>query len=505
MRVLFLLLVVFSLEAAPKKVVASQESSLLSSLDKNSVADHLALHKLYPDTPEGKEALRRAWKLLGGEQTPLALPPVEIGQMISLVTNSGIKKEMHLTLPQIEAIEALSKNLAHTKLKGHRAKTRAEVLLLAPEEIDIARALLLFQFDDDELAPQKVRAYEATIDLMALQIRARLKPESSAAEKIEQINHFIFHEMGFRFPPHSLYAKNIDAYTFLSSVLDSRRGVCLGVSILYMACAQRLDLKLESITPPGHIFLRYKNGDDLINIETTSRGIHMDSSLYLGLGTRELQVRNLKEVVGMAFVNEASVAWQNKDYLQSVALYEKAQPFLENDPLLNLLLGINYLFIDKKSEGKKLLKAVCGKTFPGEVAPDTIAEDFLRGKVDVEGIKRSFLHVEGRDSILAKKMELEETLRRYPHFRMGLLQLSTCYLQLGRVREAQIPLQIYHKIDPTNPTVEYYLTLIALEQHDYNLAWKHLELTEKVTSKVDHHPAALKETHLTLLKLAPTH
>ena len=74
----------------------------------------------------------------------------------------------------------------------------------------------------------------------------------------------------FRFPPHSLYAKDIDVYTFLPSVLDSRRGVCLGVSILYLCLAQRLDLPLEAMTPPGHIYVRY--GEDL-NIETTARGI----------------------------------------------------------------------------------------------------------------------------------------------------------------------------------------------------------------------------------------
>src|SRR5665647_1570782 len=105
---------------------------------------------------------------------------------------------------------------------------------------------------------------------MALQILARLPPKASPQQKILKINELIFDEMRFRFPPHSLYAKDIDVYTFLPSVLDSHRGVCLGVSILYLCIAQRLDLNLEMITPPGHIYVRYRTTDQTINIETTA-------------------------------------------------------------------------------------------------------------------------------------------------------------------------------------------------------------------------------------------
>ena len=148
------------------------------------------------------------------------------------------------------------------------------------------------------------------IDLMALQIRSTLSPNSKPEEKIDAINRFIFEELGFRFPPHSCYATNVDLYTFLPSVLDSRRGVCLGVSILYICIAQRLSLPLEMITPPGHIYVRYKNGEKEINIETTARGIHLEVlETYLAINTRSLQQRNVKEVIGLSHFNQASVYW----------------------------------------------------------------------------------------------------------------------------------------------------------------------------------------------------
>jgi hypothetical protein len=53
---------------------------------------------------------------------------------------------------------------------------------------------------------------------MALQIKKRIASNASHEELIEQINRFIFQEMGFRFPPHAIHVKDIDLYTFLGGM-----------------------------------------------------------------------------------------------------------------------------------------------------------------------------------------------------------------------------------------------------------------------------------------------
>jgi regulator of sirC expression with transglutaminase-like and TPR domain len=111
---------------------------------------------------------------------------------------------------------------------------------------------------------------------MALQILARLPENASSEEMIRVMNEMLFNEMRFRFPPQSLGIKEVDLYTVLPSVLDSRRGVCLGVSIIYLCLAQRLDLNLEVITPPGHIYVRYVDPKTL-EFET----YHFPLSLFL--------------------------------------------------------------------------------------------------------------------------------------------------------------------------------------------------------------------------------
>jgi len=502
-KIIPLLLISFSLFAT------SNIRSLYNSLDPYSLTQYMAFYELYPDTREGKEALSHVWQLL--RQNPnqqnmprFLLPKFDIQAIVSLVTRQPFDPPVKLADQEMKAVESLCSHFHNRKLKGASVWTQEEVLALPPEEVDLCRGLLIEQFADAENPKQEIRQYEASLDLMALQILARLPKKATSMEKVKEINRYIFQEMQFRFPPHSLYAKDIDVYTFLPSVLDSRQGVCLGVSILYLCLAQRLDLPLEIITPPGHIYVRYHEGDTLVNIETTARGINPPNETYLGINTRKLQQRNIKEVIGMAFVNQASVFWGKGEFDTCVNLYEKALPYLTEDKLIHLLLGMNYLFVGRKKEGDALLKPLNHYVFDHAVSEDTLATDYLEGKVSAEGLKSIFLPVdETRESIKSKQKELENLLKKYPNFRAGIMQLAVSYLQLGRLGKAREVLNRYHKIDPTDPTVEYYLSIVCAERRDFNAAWKYLKEAEEITAKRDHYPMALRGLRAKLRTLCP--
>ncbi len=471
--------------------------SLYNTLDPLSISQHLTFYELYPDSTEGRTALSCALKLLNStnlslDSQEIHLPKLDIQAIISLVTRQAFDPPVQLSEEQFCFIDKISAHLYNRKLKGSTVWSKEEVLKLPSEEIDLSRGLLIDQFAASPNAKDQIRQYEASLDLMALQIQARLSPNATHHDKLKEINQFVFHEMQFRFPPHSIYAKDIDLYTFLPSVIDSRQGVCLGVSILYLCLGQRLDLPLEVITPPGHIFLRYRDLDTIVNIETTARGINLASESYLGINTRKLQMRTIKEVIGMAFQNQAAVFWGKGDYKTTVDLYEKALPYLEDDPLLKMFLGLNYLFVGKHAQGTKLLKEIQGMTFEEAISQETLPDDYLNKKVDIDGIKAVFLPVdETRESILKKQKELQAILFRYPSYRAGLLMLATTWMQLGRGSEALEVLQKYHKIDPNNSIVEYYLAISCSQRLDYNQAWAFLKNAEKITLAREHYPKAL--------------
>lgn len=497
-------LMITSLNGAP-----SNPKTLYSKIDPLSITQHLALYEIYPDTPEGKKALQKACELLTQRNSsdlkaPIQIPSTAINALIDLINKHPDTATPTLSENELQTIETLANHLPNRFLKGHSVTSIEALIQLPTEEIDLARGLFLSQLGEGAESLQQIRSYEATIDLMALQILAKLPAKATSADKIRIINHLIFHEMGFRFPPHSQYAKDIDLYTFLPSVLDSRQGVCLGVSILYLSLAQRLKLPLEAITPPGHIYVRSREGDSVINIETTARGIHIDSEDYLGLDTRSLHLRDIKEVIGLAHINQASLFWKEQQYDKALACYEKAAPFVPNDKMISELAAWNYVFTGHIDKGKKLLESLRGYIPDYAITSGTIIDDFLDGKVDVDGVKTVFLSVdETRESILKKRDALELTVKKFPEFREGWLNLGITWLQLHRTKEALAILEKYHTLHKNDPSAEYYLAAISAQRFYYDRAWEHLRHAEKITSERNHHPKALKMLRQQLGSIAP--
>lgn len=479
----------------------NQIRTLYNSLDPLSLSQHLAFYELYPQSTEGQKALMDMKNLMGDFNGFPDLRPALRG-MVALVNKAEEGEIPLLSEGELQVMERIGRSLHNRRLKGHTAVTEEEVLSLPSEEVDLARGLFLSEMGPDNM--QKIRSYEAYLDLMAIQIRARLPHNATLHHKVEAMNHFIFYEMGFRFPPHSLYAKDIDLYTFLPSVLDSRRGVCLGVSILYIALAQRLELPLEMVTPPGHIYVRVRDGNNLINIETTARGIHLDSEVYLGVDTRALKTRNVKEVIGLAHFNQASLFWQKMDPQKALQTYTKALPYMQDDPLLKELMGYNYLFTGQIEKGRACLREICNLIPDEIVSLNPVPVDYLNGSIDVEGLKTLFQPVdENRSSITLKKNQLEALMQKYPLFRAGWFQLGVTYLQLNRTKEAVQALKQYHALFQDDATAEYYLSALYLERLDYPQAWIHLRQAEKLTTARNHFPKALKDLRHELSLLYP--
>lgn len=504
--ILFFLFLFHILEAtSPEKIKV-----IFNSIDPHSVPKHLAFYQLYPDSPEGMKALRHVWNLLSpfskknysaGRELP-QLIPVDI--LVSLIQKNSEQTQVLLQDSELWAMEELARFLPNRKLEGYYVTSEEEVLALSNEEVDLARGLFLSQFKDDPDAKRKIRSYEAMLDLMALQILSKIPLSAPPKVKISALNSLIFEEMGFRFPPHSLFAKDIDLYTFLPSVLDSRKGVCLGVSILYLCLAQRLDLNLELITPPGHIYVRYNNGKSVINIETTARGIDLKDEVYLGVGTKSLQQRTIKEVIGLTHFNHASLYWQQNNPEKAIESYKRAEVYIPHDMLLKELLAYNYLLSGEQEKAFLLLEEVKDHIPDYALCKETLAEDLLKGNADASCIKALFMNIdENRNSILKKKETLEECLQKFPDFRSGYFALAATWLQLHRIGEALPLLRKYHMIKQDDPTACYYLSMINAQRYNYNEAWDYLKKAEEISIKQNHFPKALKEARKSLRQLNP--
>lgn len=478
---------------------------LYSSLDPSSISQQLAFYDLYPNHPYGNKALQDAWALLS-VNNPQFTNSTVFSSSVVYALNALLNKQNDQELPVLDEallreLEVFTQDLPHRKLKGHSCISEEAVLLLGPEQIDLSRGLFLSELGSDL---RKIRTYETLLDLMAIQVMARLPAKAGPEEKILAINHLIFEEMGFRFPPNSISTKDIDIFTHLPSVLDSHRGVCLGVSVVYICLAQRLDLKLEMITPPGHIYIRYNDGKKVINIETTARGIHLDSDHYLSVDTHALQQRNIKEVIGLVHFNQAAVYWQQQEFEKAKQAYLRAQPYLKHDFLLKELMGYIYLLTGNVTEGESLLNEVKDHIPAHALTKNYLAEDYFAGRLDIDCLKVVYTQPEEhRTSLLNQKKALESVLNKYPKFRTALMQLGLIWIKLHRYGEALDIFKQYYAIDPSEPELNYYLAILYGHQQDYPNAWKHLREAEAFTHAKGYHPKILRDTRRELLLECP--
>lgn len=492
-------------------ILALALSSLYYSLNPTSIREHLAFAELYPEEKEGMRAKEKAIVLLTKHaprgtlvDTSFRIPELSLPGLLSLTHLYPEQEFAPLSDSQKSLMNSLCNYFPNRRLKGFYVTTPEALDALPAEEIDLARALLLIEYAGDEKKAEKIANYEMALDFMALEVLAKLDHRATDLEKVRAMNEYIFHDLKFRFPPHSLHAKNIDEYTFLPSVMDNRLGVCLGVSILYLSISQRIGLPLEIVTPPGHIYVRYNDGEKKTVIETTARGISMPEDVYLSVNTKSLELRNIKEVVGFAFFNQAAVSLHRQKFKQARDRYAIAKRFIKDDHLLDKLYGITLIITGNEKEGRKQLEAARAHPSSHDLFQGNLIDEYLSGNLSTEALSGIFSEVDDtRESILKKKEELKQFSKKNPKSTELIFALATCYLQLNRPKEAMEYLKRYTHLEKNNPTVYYYLSILASERYDYPGAWHYLELCSSLCEKQGHKPKALSQLAHRLGRIFP--
>lgn len=167
--------------------------------------------------------------------------------------------------------------LANAGKAGIYVKSLDQVLRLQEDDIDLATAVLIASEYWSDIVHG--RRYLERLDAMALEIQRRLRQQGLPTDfrAIPVINDYLFNELGYRTISHANDPNDL----FLHSVMDRRQGYCLSLSVLYLALAERLGLKVYGVVVPGHFFVRYDGGRVRFNIETTSNGASPPDDHYM--------------------------------------------------------------------------------------------------------------------------------------------------------------------------------------------------------------------------------
>jgi len=250
----------------------------------------------------------------------------------------------------------LTTTLAHTPTlaqlcdynpQGLGATTLEEVLALPDEEIDLATAIMILHREWDP-------SFDATgsleeIERMAVELEMQISSEDNPERVVSLINQYLFEESTYSATDPGLM-KDLEL-SALPYVIENRKGTCLGLSLIYLALAERLGLPFYGVAAPGHIFVRYDDGRRRINIETTDKGKRNEDSdyendfmLHPTYTDHNFYLRNLlkREVIGF-FANSLGIAYHKKGmYDEAIVEYERALEINPNHALVYHNLGSSY-------------------------------------------------------------------------------------------------------------------------------------------------------------------
>ena len=138
-----------------------------------------------------------------------------------------------------------------------RARERFTALVSGPEEdLDLAEAVLLIA--QEEQPDLDVAHYLKRLDQLADAVRTELPPSPTHNDTLKCLNTHLFIKEGLRGNTGEYYDPR---NSFLNEVLETKAGIPITLSVIYMEVGRRLGLALVGIGFPGHFLVKYSGPD----------------------------------------------------------------------------------------------------------------------------------------------------------------------------------------------------------------------------------------------------
>lgn len=199
----------------------------------------------------------------------------------------------------------------------------------APGAVDIGRtALVAAQCTDPAV---NVEASLARLDALAAELKPALAKASTPREQLETMRQVIFDRWGFGdgrvLPP--------DVFVSFTDVLEKRQWNCFGLTLLYVALGERMDLPLAMVSGRGHALVHLRNSPFFV--ETTQKGAVHDDKNYLATylpypctDPREYTLQSDRETVAVLLTQTGVALEAQARYIAAKSCYSHALRF---DPI----------------------------------------------------------------------------------------------------------------------------------------------------------------------------
>jgi len=204
-----------------------------------------------------------------------------------------------------------------------------EKLMKKPaEDIRLAEAALYIA--SDEYPKMDIPAYLTVLN----QWSSSLKKESTrkpALSRLDLLNNLLFEKMQF--------SGNIDNYydpknSFLNDVIDSRKGIPISLSVIYLELAWNLGLDATGIGFPGHFLVRINDHGKMVYVDAFYRGRVMTTAdcmeFWNDISEGELEFQesflssmNKQQILIRMLRNLKSIYLEQKSYRKLIRVMDK--------------------------------------------------------------------------------------------------------------------------------------------------------------------------------------
>lgn len=152
-------------------------------------------------------------------------------------------------------------------------RLRVQLQVDEPNVAEVALTIALAEYPN-----LNIDYYMQQLDELAAKVRLYVSPQQSMIEQLYYLNHVLFQEEGFTGNQEDYYNP---CNSFLNDVLDTRSGIPITLSIIYLEVGQRLGLPLEGVSFPGHFLVKLPVGEGEIILDPFLKGASLDETELL--------------------------------------------------------------------------------------------------------------------------------------------------------------------------------------------------------------------------------
>ena len=189
-----------------------------------------------------------------------------------------------------------------------------------------ALAIALEEYPNMEIEP-----YLRKLDTMAARCEVLIGQNATAPSILEAMNETLFVQEGLAGNTENYYdPKN----SFLNEVLESKRGIPISLSVIYIEVARRLGFRIDGVGFPGHFLVKHADRDQELLIDPFNQGRvltlnHCQELLdrvYGGTVTVQptfLQAMTKRGIITRMLFNLKGIYYQKDEYQKAISVVER--------------------------------------------------------------------------------------------------------------------------------------------------------------------------------------